>query len=101
MRTAIVVAAVLLLSSGPAQAQPASNPPKVMPYVHRTVETRLIPVGLTERAPAATRGQIAVCANLAALRALDAKAAGADYPAQDRTLDVTFVLCMAGPQTAD
>ena len=55
-----------------------------------------VSVGLHEAAPSVSRGQIAVCANLAAIRALGAKAAGSDYPTQGRILDLTFVLCLAG-----
>ena len=47
-------------------------------------------------APAISRERIAVCANLAAIRALDAKASGSDYPTQSHMLDLTFVLCVAG-----
>jgi len=58
---------------------------------------QVIPARLSEPSqPAAIRSQIAVCANLAAIRTLDAKAKGADFAMQDRILDLTFVLCMAG-----
>ena len=56
---------------------------------------------LTQARPAVSREQIAVCANLAAIRALGARAAGADYPSQSRILDLTFVLCLAGTPTQD
>ena len=55
-----------------------------------------IPIGLTTAAPSISRGQIADCANLAALRALDAKSAGSGDDVQRRVLSVTFVLCLAG-----
>ncbi len=60
-----------------------------------------IRASLTQAGPTVSRGQIAVCANLAAIRALGAKAAGSDYPSQSRILDLTFVLCLAGTPTQD
>ena len=47
------------------------------------------------------RSQLAQCANLAAMRARDAKAAGAGYAVQDRILDMAFLLCLSGSPTAD
>jgi len=103
MRMGVIVAAALMLASGPAQAQ-SSNTPLILPKPapHRPErQAAIVPAALVERQPEVTRGQIVVCANLAAQRALDAQRVGAGYAAQDRILDVTFVLCMAGPQTAD
>jgi hypothetical protein len=58
---------------------------------------RVIRAALSQvREPAEMRGRIAVCANLAAISALDAKDKGAGFAVQDRILDLTFVLCMAG-----
>jgi len=103
MRKAGIIAAIVVFGGGPAQAQSWDHGPVPSNAIqHATARAvPVVSVGLTDRQPALTRGQIAVCANLAALRALDAKAVGATYAAQDRILDMTFVLCMAGPQTAD
>ena len=103
MRRAPIVLATLLLGSGtgPAQAQPIGHPANLERSARAEAGAPVVPIGYTERALVATRGQVAVCANLAALRALDAKAIGASDAAQNRILDVTFVRCMAGPQTAD
>ncbi len=103
MRKAGIIAAILMAGGGPAQAQPADQAPALLSAVQHTGgrAAPVVRVGMMERRAPVTRGQIAVCANLAALRALDAKAVGAPYAAQDRILDMTFVLCMAGPQTAD
>ena len=103
MRKAGIVAAILMFGGGPAQARPPDQAPVLSNAVQHAMAqpASVVRVGMMERQPAVTRGQIAVCANLAAIRALDAKAVGATYAAQDRILDVTFVLCMAGPQTAD
>ena len=55
-----------------------------------------------ERTQAAVRTAQVIPARLsepsqpAAIRTLDAKAKGADFAMQDRILDLTFVLCMAG-----
>ena len=103
MRMAGIIAAILLFGGGPAQAQSWDHGPVLSNAIQHAVARTapVVRVGLTLRQPAVTRALIAECANLAALRALDAKAVGATYAAQDRILDMTFVLCMAGPQTAD
>jgi hypothetical protein len=67
----------------------------------RAGETSKHGVRIPEPSPAALRESIprakaAACVNLAAMRALEAKAQGADYPAQDRLLGLAFALCMAG-----
>ncbi len=103
MRKAAIFAAALMSVSGPAQAQSFDDPQaKAVPAPQVPVrQAAIVRVSLIERKPAVARGEIAVCADLAAQRALNAKAIGAGYAAQDRVLDLTFVLCMAGPQTAD
>ncbi len=99
----IVVAALLLCGVGPAQAvdgigkQFASRGD---PMSGGRQPATALSVGYRTE-PDATRGRIAVCADLAAARALDAKVTGAGYAVQDRVLDFTFVLCMTGPPTAD
>jgi hypothetical protein len=99
-----LAAAILLCNVMPAaQAQginTAAVPKQQLPQPseHPVSEVR---ASLTQAGPAVSREQIAVCANLAAIRALGAKAAGADYPSQSRILDLTFVLCLAGTPTRD
>jgi hypothetical protein len=104
MRRITCAFAVLLLGivTPAAHAGRQSAPQTAQPMQRSTAK----PVGeirtaLTQPVPAVSPGQIANCANLAAIRALDAKAAGSDYPAQSRILDLTFVLCLAGSPTAD
>lgn len=58
-----------------------------------SIKPSLHPIAL-RAAPQEAR--VAACANLAAMRTLDAKAKGASYPAQARLLNLTFVLCMRG-----
>jgi len=105
MQKAIIVVASLLLGSGSGAGQaqaPVVSSSLVRADTHATARAAsLMRVDFVEPQAPVTRGQIAVCANLAASRALDAKAMGASYAAQDRTLDLTFLLCMAGPQSAD
>jgi hypothetical protein len=100
MRKAICLMAALLFvgAAQPTQSEPMQGTAKTAQPASRAV---LIPASLHQARQADTRGHIAVCANLAAVRALDAKAVGASYAAQDRILELTFVLCMSGPQTAD
>ena len=95
MRNIICTLAVLLVGLVTPAAH-ADQQRTAAPKPIATIRTALI-----EPAPTVTRGQIAACANLAAIRALDAKAAGAGYPAQSRILDLTFVLCLAGSPAAD
>jgi hypothetical protein len=99
MRKAICLMAALLFvgAAQPTQSEPIHGTAKTVQAASRPV---LIPASLQAR-PADARGHVAVCANLAAVRALDAKAVGANYAAQDRILELTFVLCMSGPQTED
>jgi len=102
-RAAFFIATVLLWGgTGPAQAEPASNPQKVIRLTLAAVPrpAPAIAVGLVEAA-VPNRIRVANCANLAAVRAMGAKTMGASYSAQDRILDLTFVLCMAGPQSRD
>lgn len=92
MRSLSYAAALLLFlalaqsAGGEEFAKPGIQPVRPMPASFAEVRR---PLG-------ASQSQIADCANLAAIRALDAKAHGAGYAVQDRILDLTFVLCMAG-----
>ena len=107
MRKAIcLMAALLFLSaSQPTQSEPMKGPAEPIKSAIKTAQAASSPVliraALREIPEAEPRGKIAVCANLAAVRALDAKAVGANYAAQDRILDLTFVLCMSGQSTRD
>ena len=102
-KTAFILAAVLLCgATGPARPAVLKSPPKVLrelPTPNRVV-VPAVRIGFVQDA-AARRGQLAACAKLAATRALDARAMGASFAAQDRILDLAFVLCLAGPQTED
>jgi hypothetical protein len=96
MRKAICLTAALLFASA---AEPTQS--ETFKGTSKTERAAPIRVSLREPQRTASRSQVAVCANLAAIRAMDAKAVGASYAAQDRILDLTFVLCMSGPQTED
>jgi hypothetical protein len=100
MHKAICLAAALLFvgAAQPTQSEPVKSPPKTERMASRP---GLIRTTLHEANSSDPRGRIANCANLAAVRALDAKAVGASYATQDKILDLTFVLCMSGPQTED
>ncbi|HEY4939901.1 MAG TPA: hypothetical protein VII56_00615 [Rhizomicrobium sp.] len=95
------VSAFLLLASGAYAASSMTAPPKLAAVA--SSESRppaAIQVGLTTETSAISPGQIADCANLAALRALDARSAGSGFDVQRRVLSVTFVLCLAGQGNA-
>ena len=98
MHKAIGLMAALLFAGAaqPTQSEPIPGATKFAQTAPRPV---LIPAALHQVQQSDVRGHIAVCANLAAVRALDAKAVGANFAAQDRILELTFVLCMSGPQT--
>jgi hypothetical protein len=99
-----LAAAILLCNIMPAaQAQGTNTTALLKRQPPQAIERPMSEVraSLTQTTPAVSRDQIAVCANLAAIRALGAKAAGADYPSQSRILDLTFVLCLAGTPTRD
>lgn len=91
MRKAIGTAIALscCLMAGDAQAAQSSK--------STTRQARVIPAALSLTRPSISRSQIAVCANLAGVRVLEARAKGAGYAAQDRILDAAFLLCLAGP----
>lgn len=91
----IVAITLFLCGNGPAQAAPLANPSKATQPAPAMRGIRPVPVSLIE-VPAANRGEVAVCANLAAVRALNAKAVGAGYDAQARVANVAFLLCMTG-----
>jgi hypothetical protein len=100
MRKAICLMAALLFvgAAQPTQSETMKSMSETAQAASRPV---LIRAALREVPHADSRGKIAACANLAAVRALDAKAVGASYAAQDRILDLTFVLCMSGQETRD
>ncbi len=100
MRRSTIVAVALLVASamGPSQARQASDPANGGQPAPRDDRAPAVRIAFAERGDTAARGEAAMCANLAAARARDAKALGADYAAQDRILGVTFVLCMAEPR---
>ncbi len=104
MHKSVIILAIALISGGTGPAE-AAWVPDVQPNARiGAAPARLhappLNVAYAE-APATGRGRIAACANLAAVHALNAKAVGASAPAQDRVLDLTFVLCIAGPQSED
>ncbi|MBV9541741.1 MAG: hypothetical protein JO167_10790 [Alphaproteobacteria bacterium] len=92
MRTLVTIAAAFALSIGVSSAATSSS--KVAPPLPPMANA--VSVGLTTVVPAVGPSQIANCANLAAMRAMDAKAAGAGFEVQRRLLDFTFALCIAG-----
>lgn len=100
MRLLTMTAAVaVFLFSGDAVAAgtQASAPAKTgtRPALPQPRPVAPMPIGLTTSAQSLTPSQIAACANLAALRAMEARSAGSGFDAQRRILDVTFVLCVA------
>jgi hypothetical protein len=103
MPRAIIFAVALLVggAASPAQTPPVVNTIKgALPAAHQR-SASLIDVSLVRRQIGDPRNNIAICANLAASRALDAKTMGAGYAAQNRILDMAFVLCRAGPGITD
>ncbi|MBV9542159.1 MAG: hypothetical protein JO167_12920 [Alphaproteobacteria bacterium] len=92
MRKLVAITAAFTLSIGVASAATSSSKiARPLPPM-----ANAIPAGLTTAVPAVGPSQIANCANLAATRAMDAKAAGAGFEVQRRLLDFTFALCIAG-----
>jgi len=99
-KTIFLIAATLICSGiGPAQATGAAH---TVPQRAATSHARNLTVervAYIERPGADNR--VAGCTKTAAVRALNAKAVGASYAAQDRVLELAFMLCMTGPQSAD
>jgi len=101
--TSIVLAALLGAFAPAVQARELSAAPRVAVVVPRpTIKPASeVNVGLSQASYAETRGQATNCANFAAIRALMAKASGADFAIQNRVLNVTFLLCMHGESPTD
>lgn len=103
-KSASIVLAVLLGAYAPAvQARAISAAPRVaaaapQPTMKPTSE---ISAGLSPASYEESRGQTANCANLAAIRALMAKASGSDFAIQTRVLNLTFLLCVHGERQSD
>ncbi len=57
---------------------------------------RAVRAGFAPAAAGIAPARVAECANLAGIRALGAKATGADIANQGRLAELTFVLCLAG-----
>ncbi|MEI9887489.1 MAG: hypothetical protein WDN08_13500 [Rhizomicrobium sp.] len=98
----VALAAILFCGSaqGTQSAVHAAGKPitvRYYPGLRNAAETR---VRFAPDAAAITPGEIAACANLAVLRALGARAAGADRANQGRLADLTFVLCLTDSPTA-
>ena len=98
MRTISCVLAAVLLCGSAQGTQAARVPPLkavVVPYYPGMKNAAALRASFAPEAAEITPGQIAACANLAALRALGARSAGADYANQSRMADLTFALCLA------
>ena len=95
--SSVVLALLLLVGSTMATeaAKVSSSKPVVVPYYPGMKNAAALRASFAPGAAEITPSQIAVCANLAALRALGARAAGADYANQSRMADLTFALCLA------
>ena len=92
----VLMAALLCGSATGTQAVGASSSkPIVVPYYPGMRNTAALRASFAPGGAEITPGQVAVCANLAALRALGARSAGADYANQNRMADLTFALCLA------
>jgi hypothetical protein len=103
-KSASIVLAVLLGVYAPAvQARAISAAPRAaatapQPTMKPASE---INVGLSQASYQENRGQTTNCANLAAIRALMAKASGSDFAIQTRVLNLTFLLCVHGESQSD
>jgi len=97
---------VSILLCGFISAAPAKNlklPARTVAPISQitTKHSPEIRVSLWQAPQLDSRGQIAYCANFAAIRALMAKASGSNYSIQNRALNVTFLLCMHGMSESD
>ncbi len=102
MRTiSVVLAAALLCGSatGTEAAAASSAKPIVVPYYPGMRNAAALRASFAPGGAQITPGQVAACANLAALRALGARSAGADYANQSRMADLTFALCLSAAPT--
>ena len=96
--SAIVLAAAMLCGSAQgteAAARISPLKPVIVPYYPGMKNAAAMRASFAPGAAQVSPGQIAQCANLAALRALGARSAGADYDNQSRLADLTFALCLA------
>ena len=92
----VLIAALLCGSTTGTEAAGASSPKPIMvPYYPGMKNAAALHASFAPSGAQITPGQVAVCANLAALRALGARSAGADYANQSRMADLTFALCLA------
>jgi hypothetical protein len=104
MRRSSIILAVFLIGNLAHQSQavefgsPAKTPSPVA--VRALAAPQPLPVRMIEE-NRATRGQIAACANLAALRGMSARTSGSDYATQNRVLELTFLMCMSGTPVRD
>jgi hypothetical protein len=103
MPRAIIFAAALLAGSAASSAQTpsAARPAKNFRLVTHPRFAALVDVSVVRPQIVDPRSNIAICTNFATSRALGAKAMGVSYAAQNRVLDMAFVLCMAGPSIPD
>jgi hypothetical protein len=100
LNSKLILPVFLLSTLTAAIAAPNTNPAKAQPStaVGNTLSPAIKASLIEERV---NRGQIAACANLAALRGASARTSGADYATQNRVLEVTFLLCMSGAPIRD
>lgn len=96
---ALVIAMAVVLFSGSAQGTPATAklhlPPSKPIFVPDYPGVMAMRTGFAPHAATVTPSEIAACANVAAVRALGARASGADTANQARIADLAFVLCLA------
>ena len=104
MRTSsFVLAALLFLSSVQGTQAGGVLPlarPVVVPYYPGLRNVTTTRVGFAPSGATVSPDEIAACANLAALRALGARTAGADTTNQSRLAELTFVFCLANSPAA-
>jgi hypothetical protein len=94
---ALVIAMAVLLSAGSAQGTPATpkqHPPQKPIFVPDYPGMLAMRTNYAPRGATVTPSQISACANVAAMRALGARASGADSVNQGRVADLAFVLCL-------
>jgi hypothetical protein len=101
MRRSSIILVVFLIGNLAQQSQAVEiGSPAKTPAVRVALAPRPLPVRLIEE-NRASRGRIAVCANLAALRGMSARTSGSDYATQNRVLELTFLLCMSETPVRD
>lgn len=95
----VVLAGILQPSRA---AAPQTNPAKAASLLVLPIAGNApAPIRASLTDERAVRGQVAMCANLAAIRGVNARTSGADYATQNRVLELTFILCMSGTPTRD